>query len=114
MSFDVFVGRLVMSPSYSSTVFFLSLFVYLIQLYVSCFRVHVRVALSPPTLGPMASLNTLILFPPSARCPRLSSRGAVLADAEVMEPLVSGAKGMNTPSVVLWGHLCFLLLAFPL
>lgn len=41
-------------------------------------------------------------------------RGTVPTDAEVMEPLVSGAKGMNTPSVVLWGHLCFRLLAFPL
>ncbi|KAI4551222.1 hypothetical protein MJT46_017474 [Ovis ammon polii x Ovis aries] len=41
-------------------------------------------------------------------------RGPVPADAEVMEPLVSGAKGMNTPSVVLWGHLRFRLLGFPL
>ena len=37
MSFDIFVGRLVIAPSYSSIIFFFSLFVCLIQLYVSFF-----------------------------------------------------------------------------
>ncbi|MXQ99602.1 hypothetical protein E5288_WYG017964 [Bos mutus] len=40
-----------------------------------------------PTLGPLPMPQ--------------QQRGPVPADAEVMEPLVSGAKGMNTPSVVL-------------
>ena len=53
-----------------------------------------------PTLGPLPAPQ--------------QQRGSVPADAEVMEPLVSGAKGMNTLSVILWGHLRFRLLAFPL
>ena len=53
-----------------------------------------------PTLGPLPAPQ--------------QQRGPVPADAEVMEPLVSGAKGMNTPSVILWEHLRFRLLAFPL
>ena len=40
-----------------------------------------------PTLGPLPTPQ--------------QQRGPVPADAEVMEPLVSGAKGMNTLSVVL-------------
>ena len=52
-----------------------------------------------PTLGPLPAPQ--------------QQRGSVPADAEVMEPLVSGARGIHTPSVVLWGHLCFRLLAFP-
>ena len=51
-----------------------------------------------PTLGPLPTPK--------------QQRGLVPADAEVMEPLVSRAKGMNTLSVVLKGHLCFRLLAF--
>ena len=40
-----------------------------------------------PTLGPLPAPQ--------------QHRGPVPTDAEVMEPLVSRAKGMNTPSVVL-------------
>ncbi|XP_068824538.1 liprin-alpha-1-like [Capricornis sumatraensis] len=40
-------------------------------------RVRVRVALGSPALGLTVSLDTCTVFPPSARCPRLSSRGAL-------------------------------------
>ncbi|KAI4531378.1 hypothetical protein MG293_017892 [Ovis ammon polii] len=74
-------------------------------------------ALAPglPSAPPPCEPRHLHFVPTLCLLPALQQqRGPVPADAEVMEPLVSGAKGMNTPSVVLWGHLRFRLLGFPL
>ena len=72
-------------------------------------------SLRPPRPGTHGEPSRLHSVPTLSPLPTPEQqRGPVPADAEVMEPLVSGAKDMNTQSVVLWGHLCFRLLAFPL